>query len=766
MCDARKIDFDQLIKNSSLLKTIPTRQEMKDEILKTFYELYSYAPSSAAYMERIVYRLAEEYRGDPVRVAILKKFILGGGAGFKTYDTTAVIEWAVNKMSGAAREAYDRSDEETRLELVVRELDDSIYSKEHLSVELTNMEMLDLMVWRWERLCAEIGQVQTAGIYRDTNGRARQQLHNFCKAQKIEFAKDDTTDVLQQKITDSLSAFCSKHEIPAKDCRDFVGTLETMIAALRKRNSGDVTDAQMEYVSNCFGLLMRKTVYQNQTGNEATADQLFRTDVRDARNKKNRWELLQVCNGLAMGNFKNNGNTRICLYQFAIMFGMTIALKDGDERDPVRDISKNLFEDFYCDNMARFLDAEFNESKYARTIEREPSGEGINLKNFAEAIYIYYLYRQDLKLTPGQRIDQAQRDIEKCIRNAKKENRPVTTEQKRVFTSVYRQQMVDVIIDAEPAELVDKVGACYHIDPQGAIRTNQFSDTNKAFEILSKSMDEVEKGNLYAGDAPLDYGSNEDAKQLNDDLIEDIWFESDAFGTRWGMAGLLTDKYREDKCFVRLVQQIDQRLSAEIDWLSGRKINLLSNILHVLCLASPQQTPIGLETMERQLYKKEAALTGNQIVDSVEILKDLGFDVHRVMKKDESHFYLGQHQETDALRMRILEHVRFRYRYDERQEEQLRQQLFRQLISEREYLSHKITRTKLITVLTSRYLADVQDRNDLNSLPEIYDDFKASLEPGLIESRFQPLNEKNMLDMYVILSVYLYLVEHGKGDDI
>ena len=118
----------------------------------------------------------------------------------------------------------------------------------------------------------------------------------------------------------------------------------------------------------------------------------------------------------------------------------------------------------------------------------------------------------------------------------------------------------------------------------------------------------------------------------------------------------------------------------------------------------------------------------------------------------------------DELLSQILERIKVKYRYHEDTEKRARQELFAQLLGRDEHNNRKVTRTTLIAVLTYHYIAFVQDRYDLTSLPDVYDDFTTTVNPDLIESRFQPLNEKNILDMFVILSVYLYLVEHGKGD--
>lgn len=766
LCHARGVDCDRLIDDESLLNDIPTRQEVKDQLLEMFYDLYSYAPSPAAYMERVVRRLAPEFSADPVRTAILKKFILGGGVDFVTYNTKAIIAWTVEKMSPEMKEAYNAASSLEQLAFAVAELDDSIFTPGRLSAELTHHEMLNLMVWRWGRLDTEIEELRACGTFSDTSNRARQQLRNFCKTQHIDFGPNDPIDALTQKIADKTRTFCIQHNIPYNDNDDFISLLRSMIDSLIERESYEVTDAQMEYVSGCFWLLMRKTIYTAKNKQEATADSLFKTDIRDAERKKQgkEWELLRLCDNLAAGKFKtNNGNTRIWLYQFAIMFSMTIALKYDEQRDSDRDVVKNLFEDYYCDNMVRFLDSAFTDPKFASTQEREPGGEGVNLKNFAETIYVYYLYRTDLVLTPGQRIDHAEKRIKQCIDSAKKAPDAVPSIRKQDYTSVYERNMIDRIICAKEDNLVDLIVANYHISTQSNAQVTQVSDTNTAFGIMRDTMNSIEKGDVYAGDTPPDYGNSDEARKLTNELIEDIRYESD-FKFKWNLAPLLLERYGENKDFARVVNHINQRLSAEVESTGGRRINLFSDMLHILYFRSSEESPIGLESLKKHLHQTEAALTGSQIISYAEALAKLGFDIHRVSAKDESSFFLGCQMNQDELLSQILERVKVKYRYHEDTEKRARQELFAQLLGRDEHNNRKVTRTTLIAVLTYHYIAFVQDRYDLTSLPDVYDDFTTTVNPDLIESRFQPLNEKNILDMFVILSVYLYLVEHGKGD--
>ena len=100
LCRARDIDAEALLKDDALLEMIPTREQMQDHLLQAFYDMYASFPKTTDFMERIVRRLAPEYRNDTVRTAILKKFLAGAGTGFKRFHTEQILEWGKKRLTG------------------------------------------------------------------------------------------------------------------------------------------------------------------------------------------------------------------------------------------------------------------------------------------------------------------------------------------------------------------------------------------------------------------------------------------------------------------------------------------------------------------------------------------------------------------------------------------------------------------------------------------------------------------------------------------
>ena len=169
-------------------------------------------------------------------------------------------------------------------------------------------------------------------------------------------------------------------------------------------------------------------------------DEIKTMDKQKQRDARRSYALLKLAEDLAHGWFRTNGKTKTDLYMFAFAFGMTVYTgAEGDVFDPDRDVEKNLFRDYYQDNLLRYIAREYREN--ANTYESEPSGEGINYKNFAEVIYLYYLRRTDLPAR--EKIRRAEKLIDHCAAQAgKTKTRPET---QMLITDDYRMLFADEI---------------------------------------------------------------------------------------------------------------------------------------------------------------------------------------------------------------------------------------------------------------------------------------------------------------------------------
>ncbi len=109
-------------------------------------------------------------------------------------------------------------------------------------------------------------------------------------------------------------------------------------------------------------------------------------------------EIISLADCLGSGRFRTLGGTKKFLYMFAIAFNMTYYTGGiGEVYDPGRDIVRNLFEDYYSNNLLRDM-VEVHQSKGVETM---PSGSGINFKNAIEVAFLYVIKRTDL--TPDKK---------------------------------------------------------------------------------------------------------------------------------------------------------------------------------------------------------------------------------------------------------------------------------------------------------------------------------------------------------------------------
>lgn len=148
-----------------------------------------------------------------------------------------------------------------------------------------------------------------------------------------------------------------------------------------------------------FSFLIIKNKNVNYDGMSKEEIRRLKQQEKDKRKTlKKKVELLRISDDLATGKFRVEGTTKKSLYLFAIVYGMTYCLKDIDESTEIdyeTDIEKNLFRDYYTNNLIRFISDAYKGK--LREYERDPSGQGINYKNFAEMVYLYYISKNSYK---------------------------------------------------------------------------------------------------------------------------------------------------------------------------------------------------------------------------------------------------------------------------------------------------------------------------------------------------------------------------------
>ena len=204
------------------------------------------------------------------------------------------------------------------------------------------------------------------------------------------------------------------------------------------------------------------------------------------KSSRDKYALLQMAQDLAEGNFRSGGATKKNLYLLAMAFNMKYFPKNPQESNNsdsiieaqarIYDIEKNLFVDFYNNNIMRFISDEYEEK--ANAFELDPSGQGINYKNFAEMIYIYYIY-QNIPAT--EKIKKSNEMIER-----RKGHRPPHIQDS---TAYYRKIFTYEIVNMQENEFEQFIKDNFDCAAQVPIQAQ--NSRNTAFDIYKNLIKDI-----------------------------------------------------------------------------------------------------------------------------------------------------------------------------------------------------------------------------------------------------------------------------------
>lgn len=819
LCRARDLKADDLIQDPSLLEQIPTREQMQNNLLQAFHDMYESFPTTTDYMERIVRKLAPEYSGDTIRTVILKKFLAGAGDHFKKFDIREIMAWGKGRLSGQEKEALHDLSGKQEKEFIISQIDDSIFSQ--MSVELTAADILRLIANRMVK-CRTDEDISFEEL--ELRPETSAALDGFLAANSLEGDVSSTYEkvlliknAFDKGITDAAEA--------EKQLAEFIDDLESD-----------------------FRTQLRSTRRKSKTGAAGNAAELYRNDKRDARRKAaGKWELLKLCSDLAAGNFRVNGKTKKYLYYFALMFGMNMpiydsvyegdknrfrnlknhpeqirieeinkkyrtygqelkdiaegadleelasnrysfnrdklyllrrllygmencceiyekadmempceagqirqALKDIQEALDIKNIEKSLFQDFYNDNLLRFLEGDYADPDLASSFEKEPTGEGINYKSFVEAVYLYFICHEELDMTPGEKIDAAEAVIDDCIKLAKKAKKAGTFYKSSAaeLTRVYKEERINILLNLETDQLAEYIAENYLVlspENSGADRIMIASDENTASDLIDDIMRELDEA--YPTVELFDRTG-----KMSDDMKEDIAFQT-AFSFDWKVKSLLQEKYADDKDFLKVVDAIDERVRVQSGRYSRSQRIRMIVLLYVLAVYSDASAPLSTYIIKARMEEKGVVSVGTQLSSALSALKDIGYDIRR----EGDHYFLGKREYDDSEMNELLEQVSGMYLSIEKDVELM----MAELLVRRMRYDKRVTRSELISIHFNYYIALLNEMDELDTFPDVFEDYDATISPILEEARFQPLSEKNILDMYVVMALYFYLVENN-----
>ena len=374
---------------------------------------------------------------------------------------------------------------------------------------------------------------------------------------------DGIFDVLNQDLDSASWQALLRKQIRINEADTF--TLSSELAA--KLGSADPLTAldtlrseeELSAVEKEFCAYLKQFTYQKKkqksSGKPATKDEIYKQAKKDLRKaRKNAWTMLKLADDLASGKFRVNGMTREQLYIFAVAFGMDAG-----------SVEKNLFHDYYNDNLLRYV----TDEEYLQNItnyEAEPTGEGINYKNYVEVIYLYYLSRFP-EMNPREKLTKIQSAIDSCAKKAKNLESRVE-EAPDEFTAVFKDEF-DALLQLDEQDLENYVCTHYYIyNPDfSSARITYSSGQNTARETyreLARQM--MEEYPESFGEIDDDIRRAEEKLQKNQitDASRDDVELNNALNLPQLMELLKEDEGLEDiladKTFLTLLSKLDEKL--------------------------------------------------------------------------------------------------------------------------------------------------------------------------------------------------------------
>jgi len=540
-----------------LLKTIPTAEDLYKAVFHKLYEISKTFKNSRDYMKRLVNRLADdEFKNDSTKLAIVKQFIK-----YTDYNTKPVIEYVTSEVG------KNMSDEE-KLEYTLKNITDDIFENDEgeEKTSLTDNELLKIecrvLLTKFEEELNDIS------------------CYDEVKSILTELSAEECPKIFSERIEEIKELILGKKNFikvgnesiifPVSECRkEYFGLLLNLpgIEQIKIKDNKKVKACfktadrynpeflmpdKIKFITEKYDLYIAGTEYEegfvellNDIGdkllsniskekqkifNKANNDR--KKDAKKSIKKSYDRKLLKLAESLENGNFYTNGKTKNDLYMFAFAFNMTSSINsEFGICDEERDIDKNLFHDYYNHNLLNYIE---QSSDY----EAEPTGAGINIKNFVEVIYLYYLSLDNL--TPKEKINRAEKCIEECKKKSKSTDKEKTQTMNR--TNMYRNNYSTVIKLSEE-ELVDYICENFYFD----------ENNNSVSAIMYASEEITAYENCKMILSEIDYAEGDISELRYECGIEDIEEELKMLGI-------------EDEKFLHLLSNMNQMLDNKAEF--------------------------------------------------------------------------------------------------------------------------------------------------------------------------------------------------------
>lgn len=424
--------FEKIVRNVDSPKSVALEAKM----LNILFEKFSDYPDPSEYMKRIVERCAnpsDKWGKDSLRLRILKQFIKYGNC--LVYRT---------ECDGKSKKV-------------------SVYGWEKIILTYANEKKQDQEEKQGRKKitepCNAIAFVDE-GIFTEYDSviqELQEQLHRIQQSESLNVCRQEVSELKKKK---------KQLEKTKNKTTETEELLKAVKAQLKE------AEAQLKEEEKPLNRAKQKL-----------------------KDEKKKFGLIRLADDLASGKFTATGVTKRDLYLFAVVFDMTYYCPNetGNSETLERydtDIEKNLFMDYYTNNLMRFLTKAYQGRLSG--VEVDPSGQGINYKNFAEMVFIYYIAKDIAPIDKITGIYEMLARLENSSQNH--------TKAKSFGTGFYRSIFTEDILKLSETDFEDFIKTnydCTLTDENGKkLNKSEFqlmTTQNTAFAAYCKLLEDMSK---------------------------------------------------------------------------------------------------------------------------------------------------------------------------------------------------------------------------------------------------------------------------------
>lgn len=307
-----------------------------------------------------------------------------------------------------------------------------------------------------------------------------------------------------------------------------------------------------------------------------------------SKDEKKNYALIRAADDVAKGWFRTNEATKKILYLLAMVYDMTYYSGAPDEIiDYTKDLERNLFENYYANNMLRFQGYRDSWEAY----ENDPAERGINYKNFAEMICIYYI-SQDME--PWEKVERAGAMMDRM----KGRKAPQKKKEATAKLTVYYRSLVEDILTMTEEELEDFLLEQCNCSVRSNMGPFQLeTEQRTAFREYKKLLEKLE-----ATLEKLNKNQKDEKKQMRlENCNYGLWFvdlaaekkaELQSFPERWKKSEIDRERYER---LLRLLLDVNKFVGRTVEDGEGQRgeeqerKEVSQQGIDALCLCSPEE---------------------------------------------------------------------------------------------------------------------------------------------------------------------------------